>query len=327
MPSESTSSRGHRWALVLAGGDGRRLEGLTRAGGQPIPKQFCSFCSDRSLLGDTLARARRQLPVDHVVVVVAEQHRCWWERDLTEVPPENVVVQPMNRGTAAGLLTGALRIAHHDREASTIVMPSDHFVRDEDVLDHTLDGVFAEAERWRQSVVLLGITPDEPDTGYGWIVPGEMSASRSAPVRTFVEKPERALAERLMRAGALWNSFLLAARVEVLLELYDQTLPWMMWLFRFGPRGPRREEAWYRDIYGGLPSKDVSRDILERCTDRLRVARAPHMGWSDLGTPERLARCLARRANGTIVRRAATRTAPVDGAKVLALEDSLARRS
>jgi mannose-1-phosphate guanylyltransferase len=296
----SSPRTGRRWVIVLAAGDGRRLEALTRApDGRPVPKQFCSFCSGRSLLGDALERGRRLAPPERIVVVVAEQHRAWWESDeaVARLPAENVVVQPENRGTAAGLLLGCLRVGREDGEAELAVLPSDHAVRDEETLAAAFERALDEAGGPLRPLVLLGITPDGPDPDYGWIVPARSVSGTLQRVSAFVEKPRRTVAERLMSRGGLWSSFLFAARLDVLLGLYERTVPDLKRLLLFALTGDSEASrlAWLREIYPSLPVRDLSRDVLERCVDRLAVLAVPDVGWSDLGTPARLQRRLGAR--------------------------------
>src|SRR5262245_36185476 len=106
-----SSSMGHDWALILAGGEGSRLRSLTMtATGVAVPKQFCSFGGEASLLHDALSRAQTVTTPEHVCVVVAEHHRLWWQALDLRIPNQNVIEQPLNRGTATGILLPLLRI-------------------------------------------------------------------------------------------------------------------------------------------------------------------------------------------------------------------------
>jgi mannose-1-phosphate guanylyltransferase len=181
MESESFTARANKcWAIVLAAGNGTRLSELTTRDGIATPKQFCSLRGGRSLLGDALARAGRCAPRKQIVVVVAEEHRRFWESELADMPPENVVVQPRNCGTAAGILLPVLSVLERDPEARLAILPSDHFVAREYVMAESLRLALASLEEHPSGVTLLGITPDAPETGYGWIVP-ESGAHLLAP--------------------------------------------------------------------------------------------------------------------------------------------------
>ncbi len=285
------------WAIVLAGGDGTRVRDLTRApNGDSIPKQYCTFGGDKSLLRLALDRARSVVRPDHVITVVAEQHRPWWERELGRMdggfPAENVVVQPANRGTAVGVLLGLARVvSRQGLLARVLVMPSDHFVGQEQTLiRHLQTGMLATRED-PSRVVLLGMTPEAVDPEYGWIVSPDNAGGVARPVQQFVEKPDPASSKRLMERGALLNSFIFVARAATLLFLYRRVMPDV--LRRFLPR-LTRPDGWARSVlrrlYRTLPSRDFSRELLERCTDHLAVVPVPPCGWSDLGTPARLIR-------------------------------------
>ena len=158
----------HNWALVLAAGDGSRLQALTTtAAGVAIPKQFCSLGREPSLLHDALRRAQVVADPQRTCAIVADYHRRWWQPLQLGIPASNLISQPRNRGTAIGILLPLLHIMHRDPEATLLVLPSDHYVRNEEVLAGSLRAAMAEVARDRNLVILLGITPDEPDPELG----------------------------------------------------------------------------------------------------------------------------------------------------------------
>jgi mannose-1-phosphate guanylyltransferase len=288
---------GRTWAIVLAGGDGRRLHQVSVGlDGRPVPKQYCGFGTGRSLLQRTLARAERVASPDCVVTVVDRSHHSWWPAELDGQPLDNIMVQPANRGTAAGVLLPLVELWWRDPDATVVILPSDHGVRDEEVLGRALSHAVDEASRSSDEVVLLGMTPSGPETGYGWIVPDVPTAGRQTRrVRYFFEKPDAGIAEALFLGGALWSSFLVAGRLRALLDLYRLALPQLLAEFlgsvRPGGTRPDAGDGGYalHSLYGNLDTADFSRHVLEAATERLRVMAVPPCGWSDLGTPERLA--------------------------------------
>jgi len=276
------------WAIVLAAGDGTRLAAVTRGpDGIPVPKQFCSLGCGSSLLGLARDRARRLVAESRIVTVVSASHERWWRHELGAGALENVVVQPGNRGTAVGLLVPLLAILARDPGARVWVLPSDHWVGDEETLARGARAALARAERERRRVVVLGMAPDSADAQYGWIVPATADEAGFAGVRSFVEKPPPSKARRLRARGGLWNSFLLLARARTLLSLYEDRLPALLATIRRGVAG--RDLA---GVYAELPPLDFSKDVLQGSEARLVAMRVPPCGWSDLGTPERLRDCL-----------------------------------
>jgi len=286
------------WAIVLAAGEGTRLRELTTRGGIATPKQFCSLRGCRSLLGDALARAARIVPKKRIVVVVAAEHRRFWERELEALPRENVVVQPRNKGTAAGILLPALSVLERDPGAKLAFLPSDHFVEQEYVIEQSLRLALASLDDNGDGLTLLGITPDRPETGYGWIVPAA-SDRLLRPVARFVEKPEERVAEQLFASGGLWNSFLFAVRASALVRAFQRRLPELAAEFaRAHALDVAERGAHLNALYERLETRDFSREVLQGEEARLRLEIVPPCGWTDLGTPARVQACLANLQDG-----------------------------
>jgi mannose-1-phosphate guanylyltransferase len=290
--------RQRTWALVLAAGDGTRLSTLTTdANGRSVPKQFCSLTGGRSLLEDAVQRARRIVPRERLCAIVADQHRRWWQSTLWSLPASNVIAQPRNCGTANGILLGVLRILERDPLARIVFLPADHYVRDETALAGSLRAAATALTRNPDSLALVGIEPEEADPELGYIVPGATLADGSRQVSRFVEKPEAALARSLLASGALWNSFIFAASGPALLGMFRDRIPEIVEdmttaLARDARSGARSEAL--RDFYEQLPAIDFSRAVIQGAEAALRVVTAPACGWSDLGTPRRVAETLRR---------------------------------
>lgn len=286
------------WAIVLAAGEGTRLRSLTSdAAGAATPKQFCSLYGERTLLGDALQRAQAIASPERVGTIVAAQHGRWWRSEVEDLCTENVFVQPENRGTANGILLPALHIAARERDAVIVCLPSDHHVEDEAVLATALREA-ATVARETAGILLLGIEPEEADGELGYVVPDFKIADGLYTVDSFVEKPPPAIATGLLDRGALWNSFIFAATARALLDLFDRRLPGLVdrmqhALARDGYR-PHGGEALCAE-YSEMRPLDFSRHLLAGAEAELLVKRVPTCGWSDLGTPRRLAATLERR--------------------------------
>jgi mannose-1-phosphate guanylyltransferase len=289
-------NRSNIWALVLAAGDGKRLERLTGAyGGPAIPKQYCSLRPGPSLLHDALRRALAVTTHQRTCVVVAEKHRCWWEPQASLLPPDNVIVQPENRGTGVGILLPLLHIFDRDARARIVILPSDHHVGVEARLVRSLRAALETIRLQEGKTLLLGVTPEEPDPELGYIVPRAADNEVALPVLQFIEKPSTTDSLKLIERGALWNTFIIAASIGGLLGLYRRRVPELVTEMQ---RAVRRDcEAAgaghaVTELYARLGPVDFSRDILPGQESSIRVVRVPPCGWSDLGTPERVARTL-----------------------------------
>ena len=286
---------GKLWAVVLAGGDGARVAALTRGpAGALVPKQYFAPAGEQPLLVQALRRAAPIVPLERTLVVVAENHRRHWQELLRDFPRANVIVQPRNRGTAAGILLPVLDIVlRRDRAARVLVLPSDHHVGAEDVLRRALLAATRAVRRPDARLVLLGMVGEDGDREHGWILPAAGPPGVPRAVLSFVEKPDLETSRQLASLGALVNSFIFACPGRTLLRLYEDALAPL--LRHFVPVVlAGSEEAALRDLYEAIPDRDFSTAVLERCTDSLGVLAVPDCCWSDLGTPSRLERFLVR---------------------------------
>lgn len=288
------------WALVLAAGEGSRLRSLTTTNGVAVPKQFCSLQGGPSLLQEALHRAEAVAPRSRICTIVAEQHRRWWQGPLWSLPAQNIIVQPENRGTAAGLLLPLLHIEARDPKARVVVLPSDHYVRDEATLARSLRQVTTKIASDRNEIFLLGIGPDEADPELGYILPGTGDGANGFRVTQFIEKPPMTLARSLIERGGLWNAFILAASARAFIQLFEQRYPGIVADLRAAVRHDSVDPQIplvTTHVYDRLPELDFSRHVLEGAEHSLRVLPVPACGWSDLGTPKRVAEALRRLDN------------------------------
>ncbi len=279
------------YAIVLAGGFGRRLAPAVRAYGRGnVPKQFCDFGRGRSLLLETLGRIAPVVTGERTAVVVdASQARRATEQ-LRRAPGVQLVLQPCDRGTAAGVLLPLEHLLARDPHARVLLTPSDHAVADQGAFRAGLRAAERVLDEGAADAVVFGVESAAPNCDYGWISAGNALAPGVHEVRGFVEKPPPEEAVRLHRAGALWNTMVMLVQGRALREHYRRRLPALAErvhdAFLLPPAA--RDRRLLR-VYPTLPAADFSRDILGTFP-LLAVVRWPvTMGWSDLGTPERLA--------------------------------------
>jgi mannose-1-phosphate guanylyltransferase len=278
------------WVIVLAGGVGSRLAMLTTdARGVAVPKQYCSLRGGPSLLAETIERAYGLTAPDRVLVVVAAEHAAWWRNQLSGIDPTNVLVQPQNRGTGAGVLLPLAVALARDPRATVVVMPSDHYFARPAVAQQAMRSSLHVVAAAPTSPVLLGMPADRADPDYGWIV-ADASSPPPWPIRRFVEKPSVDVAHELLQRGACWNSFLLVAVGEDLWALAARHLPVVV--AGLAGIGPAPTPTALERAYRGTPVTDFSYGVLEAAATSSRVWPVPPCGWTDLGTPQRLLACL-----------------------------------
>jgi mannose-1-phosphate guanylyltransferase len=274
------------WSIILAGGEGVRLRALTRAlHGEELPKQYALIVGEQSLLQRSVNRALTWSTPEHIVVIVADEHEARARDQLASFGALHLVVQPRNLGTGPGILLPLSLVLGKSESADVVVLPSDHFVRDEDPFRETIANC-ARRAREGGAVVVVGAVPDSPDPQYGWIVPRRDDAGRLY-VDCFEEKPNAAAAQRLLAKGALWNTFVLVSSARRLWELGAAHLPVQARALEAVGQGSSLQQELLRRTYEDLPAADFSRDVLERA-EGLELMPLRECGWSDWGTPERV---------------------------------------
>jgi mannose-1-phosphate guanylyltransferase len=218
----------------------------------------------------------------------------------TQLLPGNVFVQPQNRGTAIGVAYSLMQILSKDPRAKVLLLPADHYVREERILSEALRSALDRLEHDDDHVVLLGFEPEEADTELGYILPGADDPLGGRSVEQFVEKPAANLVAEIIRHDGLWNAFIVASSAGKLLQLFSprhaMLLVEMQAIVSNYLRPRALADGWptIAGLYQRLPSLDFSRHVLEGQEASLRVMRVPPCGWSDLGTPGRVGKALWR---------------------------------
>jgi len=284
----------HRWGVILAGGDGKRLLPLTtRIAGDNRPKQFCAIMDGETLLAHTRSRVERMVQPRHTLLVVTETHERFYSDQLNDVPSSSLLVQPCNRGTTPAILYSLIRLRESDLSAIVGFFPSDHHFADDQALVAHVDSAFEAAESASGRVVLLGIKPSSPEVAYGWIEPGASLKNRLLgmfEVSRFWEKPNLSLASALMERGCLWNSFLMVGRVEAYLGLIRRALPGLLESFESIQPSlfTEQERGALVRLYSDIRASNFSDEVLAKSPNDLAVLSGANLGWTDLGETSRV---------------------------------------
>jgi mannose-1-phosphate guanylyltransferase len=220
------------------------------------------------------------------------------------------VVQPANRGTSAAILYSLLRVTRLDDDPIVAFFPTDHEYADEQALTRSVGTAVGFARQHRDRLVVLGARAERAEMQYGWIEQGprvesvEFGDEPIFHVNRFWEKPSSRVAQDLLRKGCLWNTFVLVGRAWTFLEMlasaapatYQALEPLSFDPLKASPLG-RTEFDLATRVYDGLPNADFSHQVLTTSTERLAVLGLGEVGWSDLGTPERVRAAAESRAH------------------------------
>ena len=267
----------------MAGGIGSRFWPISRTG---HPKQFHDVLGvGRSMLQTTVDRFASVVPPERVFVVTNRDYAALVQEQLPDVPAQNILGEPVGRNTAPCIAWACYRIAQLDPTATVVVTPADHVVLREEVFLRTIAEALTAA-RSRDILLTLGIQPSRPDTGYGYIqfldgAPGE----RIRKVKTFTEKPDRALAEVFVKSGEfLWNSGLFIWNLPTILSGLRAHLSEVTEIFEEGANvwGTPAEAAFIETAYSRCRNVSIDYGLMEKA-DNVFVLPAD-FGWSDLGT-------------------------------------------
>jgi mannose-1-phosphate guanylyltransferase len=307
-----------RWAIVLAGGEGHRLQSFIEEWlGENRPKQYCSLVDSRSLLQTALDRIEPVVEPERIITVIGPGQREFLEESVLPGSRVNVIEQPASRGTASAVYTALAHIRLHDPGAVVLVVPCDHHIHPEEVFVEHLERALAFTDKKPNAVVCLGAVPSYPETEYGWIEPanqwegGLPDPLSILPVLRFVEKPSLPVAESLLTAGCFWNTLVVAGRAATLWNLGLKLAPSLMshvdlYLAALeAVRGGILPEAYaefaLQRAYMSYSPLDLSKDILESAGRSLYVLPMTGVEWGDLGRPERLMESLHLAGRSTAV--------------------------
>jgi mannose-1-phosphate guanylyltransferase len=291
----------HVWGIILAGGEGKRLKQFVRSRfNSDCPKQFCVFTGTRSMLSHTIARALQFIPPEHLIVTINSDHRAYAERDIGMLDKRNIVVQPSNRETSASILFPLLHVVRRDPEARVIILPSDHFILEEQLFMKHVAAGDAFVKRHSKYLLLLGVELDHPEADYGWIETSmkiaEIDGCEIFRVKRFLEKPDAKKASVLQKNHSLCNTMVLAGLASTVIRKFRLTTPAVFQAFKridaelLSPR----EGQVVEEVYADLPSVDFSNAILQHDPRGLAVLRVHDVYWNDWGNAGRIEADLAR---------------------------------
>ncbi len=271
--------------VILAGGSGTRLWPLSR---EMFPKQFVHFFGDWTLFRSTLERLHSGA-FSAPIILCHNDHRFLVKQEVerARITPRAIVLEPVARNTAAAIAVAALYLEQQEPGAILVVMPSDHMLKDE--------ARFAEAVKQAAEVaakgklVLFGVKPTEPHTGYGYIRQGDPlddGDGSAFAIETFIEKPNRTTAESYIAAGGYhWNSGVFVMSAEAFLHELATFEPGILDAARNALAKAKEDLGFLRlddSALAGVPNLSVDHAVMERTSSGAVLAL--DCGWSDIGS-------------------------------------------
>lgn len=282
----------HRWGVILAGGDGTRLQRFIKERfGEYRPKQYCALTGKRTMLRHTIDRVSSLFSPEHLITSINAEHKKWASLDIYDRSPHTIVIQPHNRETGPGILLPLLHVHHADPKAIVALFPADHFILQEERYRAFILKAFDFVSKNSNYIVALGISPSTVQYGYGWIEKGESVFSDGIwPVKRFWEKPEEHLIPHLLQKKCLWNTMTLIGTSSNFLDLCrihmnEVFVP----LNRMVPYfGTPSESDLANTVFQKILSVNFSRKVLEQIPESLCVLQMNGIYWNDWGDESRI---------------------------------------
>ncbi len=284
----------HRYAVVVAGGSGTRLWPLSR---RDLPKQMQKFVSDKTLIDETVDRLSGIIPSENIFISTSVNYADKIKELLPNIPPENIIVEPTSRGTTAAFALFAATIYDMDPDAAIFSLASDHAVTGSNEFRSAIEETYHFIETNPGNIALVGIKPDRPDAGLGYIkIDAVIQEDPLAfSVEKFIEKPSLAVAKTYLRTDEYyWNAAYYGFKAKTLLDAYEDADPEIMqWIRSFMKSGSA-------DDFAKVPIKAQEIEFIDSSKYPLVLIPAEFQ-WSDIGNWQALHSLLASYAGGDMV--------------------------
>lgn len=274
------------YAVIMAGGSGTRFWPRST---KKLPKQFLSLFGEGTMIQNTVNRIEPLIPQERILVVTNDSYVDLVKEQLPDVPGENIVGEPVAKNTAPCVAIAAEMLYKKDPDATMVVLPADHHIENPDAFLQYLKAAIQKAESGK-FLVTMGIQPDRPETGYGYIH-GDNSTVETHndklvhPVYAFKEKPDLETAQQFLESGDYyWNSGMFIWTAKSVLSAFEDYLPEMYKLVKeSGQRlyGDAHTES-INEFYQACESVSIDYGIME---DANNVFVVPgEFGWNDVGS-------------------------------------------
>ncbi|MFN3387276.1 MAG: mannose-1-phosphate guanylyltransferase [Candidatus Thermochlorobacter sp.] len=295
------SQNEHIYAIVMAGGVGSRLWPLSR---KKMPKQFLDFFGDGTMIAKTVARLQGIVKPENILIITNKAGKTLAKKQLPHIPTRNIIVEPIGRNTAPCIALASAYIKKYDPEAIVCVLPADHLISDVKLFQQTLQAAFEIAAK-TDALVTIGIKPDRPETGYGYIQANQEHTDLTTSikvrfgisahkVKTFAEKPDLETAKGFLASGDfLWNSGVFVWHINSILKEFERCLPQLYLDMQAIVQaiGTRKERKTIENFYSWVHPISIDYGVMEKAQS-VYVLEGD-FGWSDAGSWDEIFRYLS----------------------------------
>jgi len=292
----------HYYAIIMAGGGGTRLWPLSR---RSRPKQLLRLTDEGSLFQIAVNRLTGLLPLERIFVVTVADIACELKEQCPTIPESNFIVEPMPRGTASVVGLGAVALQHNDSQAVMAVLTADHYIGNVERYHQLLSAAYHAAQD--DYLVTLGITPNRPATGYGYIQTGEHLGTYGElevyRVQRFKEKPTDAQARDMLASGDhAWNSGMFVWKTQNILAEFNRQMPELAAQLKTIATdwGSPREAGTVGRVWPTIQPQTIDYGIMEGAR-QVVVIPANELDWNDVGTWDSLFEVISPNKDGNIV--------------------------
>lgn len=285
--------------LIMAGGKGTRFWPKST---EEKPKQFISLIEDRTMLQVTIDRIRKILPIEKIFIATGEKYISLVKEQIPDLPNKNIIMEPVGRNTAPCILLSSLYIKQIYNNCNICVLPSDHLIKNEETFLNILKDADNFVNNNNESIVTIGINPDRPETGYGYIKYNKQENQKFEKVEKFVEKPDIEKAKQYVQSKEyLWNAGMFIFNVNYMLKELKNNYNSTYELFKKLPNiDDENYEKSLKEIYPQCEKISIDYAVMEK-SQNMYVVPAD-FGWDDIGTWKSLERYINKDVNNNILK-------------------------
>ena len=288
-------------ALIMAGGKGTRFWPLST---EEKPKQFLNLIGEKTMLQMTVDRIKDLIPIEQIFICTGENYKELVKEQLPYITDRNIIIEPEGRNTAPCIALSTIVINRYYKNSNIVVLPSDHLINDEERFREIIKLANTELENNKETIITLGMKPDRPETGYGYIKLGEnkkdLTNGEIFEVESFVEKPNLEKAQEYLESGSyLWNGGMFVWNTTHILNEFKKHMPnTYEALHKADQVEENLLQNFINENYKKTEAISVDYGILER-TDSIKVIPSD-IGWDDIGSWEAIERYRIKDKDGNI---------------------------